>query len=409
MKKARRESKRQTPLFAYRTAREFVPAYKRQDENKYRHDTFYFRGGSSRLADLENAVAKLTGVDKGHLALTTSGMSAFITALDTAALTRGDVVIHGTVEYGQIYNYLNIDLRERGVIPIEVNVGDSSALASVLKQTVARYSKERIKVIFLETVGNGPDMPVLDIERFLSLPILRKIDPLILVDNTLPTSSIISLAPYLKRSPLKVVALESATKFYLFNQDLGGILFTYRDDLLQKLLTKRKRSGATPGPSLIERFEQLLPRTKTQFDRRNTLTMQNTKFLAEACNETQGSDNVFTVGYPTLPQHDNRTYVQKKYRDGIAPVFFISTLKNSFCTTEELFYALEEEGAFKGTFIAESFGFERTSVSYSPRCGGYIRVAGGLESVKGIGKIAKQLQRTLSAVYERPAGAARRK
>jgi len=315
--------------FIYPNTHDFVKAMQRQNENNYREDNFYFRGGFKRLMDLEVKITKLLGLDGGRLALTTAGMSAVVTALEIAALSTGDVVIHGKAEYGQIDYYISENLKERGVVPILVNFGDLNEI----KKTLEKYGN-KVKVIFAETVGNGPTMPVLDLKGFFNLEILKKIDPLIILDNTLPTNSIIQLGALLKNVPLKVIGLESATKFYLFNKDLGGILFTFSDDIFLRLLKRRTRTGATPGPSLVKTFEGSIPQSKEEFDRDNKQTVRNTLSLARAASEAKGSGTKFEISYPNLPGHPNYDYVKNNYSDGIAIAFFITASKNSGLTSE---------------------------------------------------------------------------
>lgn len=245
--------------FAFPTAQAYVQGMLRQDSNCYSDDYFYFRGGSSHLTECEADIATLAGIEEGRLILTTSGMSAVTTALDIAALTADDVIVHGITQYGQIHDYISLDLQERRVLPVAVDAGDIDAIDKKLKSLATK----KVKVIFLETVGNGPDMNVLDIKKFLSLPILKKLDPLIIFDNTLSTDSVIRLATLIKNSPLRIIGLESATKFYLLNQDLGGILYSFNDSLLQQLMKRRKRLGTTPGPSLIKAFKALTPHSKS--------------------------------------------------------------------------------------------------------------------------------------------------
>jgi hypothetical protein len=238
-------------------------------------------------------------------------------------------------------------------------------------------------------------MPALDIKKFLNLGILQQINPLIILDNTLSTNSVIPLAKYIKTSNLKIIGLESATKFYLLNLDLGGFFFTYDNELFQQLLKKRKRIGATPGPSLIKTFFALLPKSKVQFDRDNKLIMRNTHLLAEACSQTITKEKIFTVGHPNLKNHPNYNYVQKNFPLGSVPVFFITPIGNSL-TSEEIFYQLEDEGAFEDMIITESFAFDKTGVSHCTRYGGYVRVAGGMESAQQIKKLANRLKKALT-------------
>ncbi|MBI2036347.1 aminotransferase class I/II-fold pyridoxal phosphate-dependent enzyme [Candidatus Microgenomates bacterium] len=365
-------------LFSYPTARAFVTGMKKQSLGDYKNIKSYFRSGFPQLADIETQVAKLLNVEEKQgesLLLTNSGMSAVATALDIAHLSKDDIIIHGQVEYSKIYDYINEDLPKREVIPVEVDVADISAIDKALK----KYPQ--VRVVFLETVGNGPSMPVLDIEKFFKLKSLRRANPLIIIDNTLPTDSLLPLLPYLrKNSDLTIIAVQSATKFYLRNEDTGGMLYVVSRQLRDTLVVKRTRIGATPGPALVELFRKTLA-GKKQFDYEIQTFVRNTGLLAYACKEADGAGKKFLVGYPNLP----------RFPKGIAPVFFLTPGTKTTMSAEDLFYKLEKEGAFADMIITESFGFKKTGVSHSARLGGYIRIGGGLEPRQKIVEIGKRL------------------
>lgn len=384
--------------FAYPDTHSFVQAFARGGKNdytKFKTDRFYFRNGSYSLAVEEQKIQKL--VEAENVLLTTSGMSSVITALEIANLTSGDIVIHGSSEYGQSFDYISVDLAEKNIKSIKTDTGNITNIGNTIKQTLVSNPKEKIKVIFFETVGNGPEIPVLDIEKFLSLKILQDIDPLIIFDNTFPTNSTVQLARIIKKSNLKIIGLESATKFYLLNQDLGGILFTFNEDLFQKLLQKRKRIGATPGPSQISAYSQLLTINKNEFDENNRKTMRNTFRLARTCSQAASVGSKFSIKYPNLPNHPNFVYVQKNYSNGIAPVFFLTSLDPNL-NSEQLFYLLEKHHAFDDIILSESFGFNTTTALQTERDGGYIRIAGGLEEDKQIAKIGNQIKNALDLI-----------
>lgn len=370
-------------LFSYPNARAFVKGMAKQSLGNYRKIKSYFRSGFPQLANIETQVAKLLSIEEKHgesLLLTNSGMSAVVTALDLASLTKGDVIIHGQIEYSKIYDYINEDLPKRGVIPIEVDAGDISEIDKALKQ------QGRVRVIFLETVGNGPSMPVLDIKKFLNLKSLRQTNPLVIIDNTLPTDSVVPLMPHLRENfDLTIIGVQSATKFYLRNEDTGGIIYVVSKKLRGELIAKRTRIGTTPGPALVKLFERTLA-NKKQFDQEIQTFVRNTNLLVQACQDATGAGVKFAVGYPNL----------LKYPNGIAPVFFLTPEDNTQIKTKDLFCKLESEGAFTDMIITESFGFEKTGVSHSTRFGGYIRIAGGLETENETIKLAGRLSQALS-------------
>lgn len=365
-------------LFSYPNARSFVKGQEKQSLGDYRKIKSYFRSGFPELASLERRLAELVNIEEKEeerVLLTNSGMSAVATALDMANLGKGDIIVHGQIEYSKIYDYINEDLRRKGVSPLEIDASDISAIDKTLKQ------QGRVRAVLFETVANGPSMPVLDIKRFLELKSLREINPLVIIDNTLPTDSTIPLTKLMRENrELSIIALQSATKFYLRNEDTGGILYVVSNELRDALIKKRTKVGSTPGPALVKLWEQTMA-GKKQFDKEMQTFMRNTSLLAKYCTKVAGSGRKFKASYPTLP---------------IAPVLFLTPVPNANITSEEMFYELAEKGAFKDMIITESFGFGKTGVSHSKRLGGYIRIAGGLETENETTKLARRLSQALS-------------
>jgi cystathionine beta-lyase/cystathionine gamma-synthase len=115
----------------------------------------YDRYNYPELVEREEKVAKLTGAKE--VLLYNDGMAAITSALDSLFLDSGDIVLYSPAVYGKSAEYID-GLQHRGVKCIQVNTGDAMAL----EKSVRQYKP---KAIFTETVGNAPDMPVVDLEN----------------------------------------------------------------------------------------------------------------------------------------------------------------------------------------------------------------------------------------------------
>ena len=262
-----------SPGFAALDVETFGKVLQAKENFEYGQHEMYFRDGFPALYELESHVAMLVGADKGRVLLTNTGMSALYTAIEAASPSKGDLVVHNFQGYSQTEWLVTEKLTDRGVNHVSVDTGSLSDIEDALK----KYSP---KIVLFETVVNGPLMSVLDVERFLSLPVLQELDPLVILDNTFPTGSNLPLAEMLQRTDLKVIGVESATKSYALNQELGGVLFTYNEFCLQSLLKNRRGIGTILGPSAVETIRAVVPKTKEQFDCEHRLATQNTFLLA---------------------------------------------------------------------------------------------------------------------------------
>ena len=378
---------RRAPPFAFASFEAYDQALKQKNGYQYDKDQLYHRDGFPALWQLEQQIAGLVGADGDHVLLTTSGMSAVTSAIELSAPTRDDVVLHSSQGYSETIGYITEDLRERGIRPKAVDAGSINNIARALQI-------HRPKLTVLETGTNAPEMWLLEVERFLELQVLHEVDPWIVLDNTLPTNSHLPLAELIRNSSLKILGVESATKSYALNQDLGGIVFTYHPIALEKIHKKRRRVGAAPGPSLVEKLKGVIPPDKEQFDRENRTIAYNTLQLAIACFQATGSGEKFVVSHPNLPGHPNYDYAQRRYPNGVTPVFFIQP---SDITLSERMIAesFEHNGITENCYIAQSFGFDKTGLLYQR---GYVRVAGGLENPSQVATLQEQFSQALSSL-----------
>ncbi len=396
---ARHELTPRRPRFSYPSMDGFNGAYDAKDRYLYSNHELYPRDGFPSLAKVEDHIAELVGIEQGHVLLTTSGMSAIVTAIEIAHPTTGDVILHGFESYSKSGEYIKEDLVERGVRPVAVSIQEFDRIEAALQ-------KHRPKIIFFETVSNGTEMEVLDIERFLELPILHEVNPLIILDNTLPTSSHLPLAELIKESGLRIIGVESGTKSYAMNQDLAGIVYTYDEELLRELHRKRRR-GDSPSASLVATLAGVIPPTKEQFDRENRLIAHNTAQLAKAAWEAV-DPSLLLVTHHWLLNHPQQELAERLYPDGAASVFFISPMRhwdNADVSVEDTARVIVDEFISHGLepdrdfYIAQSFGFNKTGISIVPR--GYVRIAGGLETTEQLAVVEQSLVEGLKKALQR--------
>lgn len=383
---------RRVPNFSYPSIVALQEGISAKDAYRYDKHDLYPRDGFSSLARLERHLAQLVGVDDdGYILLTTTGMSAIVTAIETANPTKGDVIVHGFQSYSKSREYIEEDLQPRGIKPVGVRISNLDAVASAI-------NVHRPKVVFFETVSNGTEAEILDIEGFLRLPILKEVNPRIVLDNTLPTDSNLPLAHLIKQTDLKIIGVESGTKSYALNQDLAGIIYTYDRDLFKKLQRKRRR-GDSPGQSLVKTLEGVIPPTKEQFDRENRTIASNTAALALACWGATDSRKIMIVHHG-LPDHPQSSLANALYPSGASPVFFILSQpqwqgSENDVSIETIAKALETSLLANGLlpnkdfYFAQSFGFNKIGISVVPDS--YIRIAGGLETSEQLEKMKRAL------------------
>lgn len=388
---AKQELLPRVPNFSYLSLDAFREGIAAKDAYLYDKHNLYPRDGFSSLARLEKHLAQLVGLDDGHVLLTTTGMSAIVTAIEIENLTKGDVIVHGFQSYSKSREYIEKDLRPRGILSIGVRISNLDTIASAI-------NAHRPKVVFFETVSNGTEAEILDIEGFLKLPVLREANPVIVLDNTLPTDSNLPLAHLIKQTDLRIVGVESGTKSYALNQDLAGIIYTYDRDLFKKLQGKRRR-GDSPGLSLVKTLEGVIPPTKEQFDRENRTIAKNTAALALACWNAADSKRIMIVHHG-LPDHPQSNLANALYPNGASPVFFILSQpqwqgSENDVSVEAIARTLETVLLANGLlsdkdfYFAQSFGFNKTGISVVPDS--YIRIAGGLETPEQLEKIKRVL------------------
>ncbi len=310
----------------------------------------YPRGGTAELGLLEKKVANIFNF-QGSVVVFSYGMSGVVAALESERPTKDTVVMHGANEYSNNKKYIEGTLAERGVKTITAESYSLDYLEKLIKD-------EHPNIIFLETVANGPEIPVLDVEGFFKLQVLKELNPLIILDNTL-AAGIISPQEILKEG-FRVIGVESGLKFYTKHRGSFGFIYTNDSDLANRLKEYRKRAGTAPDlyQTLLVN-ERLIGRW--ELFQRNRRIFSNAKLQAELCTEAEDPESAFSVSYPNLPNHPNFSLASAKFPDGAAPLFFIKPRKgkNQFDIAEAL---LENPVVKEECAIIESFGYDFTAI-----------------------------------------------
>lgn len=363
-----------------------------QAKRDQREADLYLRDGSRKLFQLERDTAEMLGIRHGNLLLYNTGMSAVLDALEIMRPTAGTKILKNRQHYSQAGNYISDELRSRGVFIVET---DLSEIGNINRALQTRNPE----IVFFETVTNGSEMATLDIEEFLRLPLLQDLDPLIILDNTLPSSTGLPLGEIMATSGRKIIGVESGTKYIGLNTEMCGMAYTYNEDLLLRLRKRRQRTGSLLSASAVETIRDCMPTTEESYHVRNRTIFKHTLRLALACSASPGDGDKFLVAHPNLATHPNSQYANSRCPDGISPVFCIRPVT---LTDEEKHYQIAD-ALWKSPVIAslcelgQSFGFTRTRIwpdDNSP----YVRISGGIYSEEEQAELDEAFYKVLSSV-----------
>lgn len=335
----------------------------------------YPRDGTVELARLEAKYAEFVGLSEGSLLLYNSGMSAVVEAIESGYPTKDDVVAHASQLYSQSTRYISEQLRKRGVRTVVFDAGSVEEIDTTIK-------KYRPKIVFLETVTNAPDMSVLDLEEFLRLESIEDVAPLIILDNTVPTPSVLPLILAIGATDRKILVVESGTKSYGLNRELVGLVYGVDKELMESLRERRRTTGSLLSNSAIETIDGDSFATKDEFDERNRRGVVNTLALARAANEATRGSSRFLVSHPNLESHTNFEYVRTKFPEGCSLVFFIQCLDDmdQFQLTEALW---DSALIRRHCELGQSFAFDKTRV-WPDANFPTVRISGGAERPEDI-------------------------
>ncbi len=364
------------------------------DRKKWEHEPrgegeyVYLRDDFKELVELEGRLSRLIGIHQDKVVAFATGMTAITTIVEMEAPATGDLVMYGNDTYGRVRRYL-VELERRGVKPGGVDTLDTEA--------VGRYvDKFRPKIIALETVANGPNGPVLDLDAFFSLRALSDegYRPLIILDNTGATPTLIPPTALL-RNDLRVVVVEAGMKFYTGNGESLGLAYSNDKKLLWDLREERRTRGGAASLYQVRALNEIISFSKAEFDERNRTVMRNNMIVARACYAAQGDGSVFTVWHPNLPDHPNSAYANAHFPKGAAPFFHIQVTDPAAVSRDDIAMALGKvPEVVEGRLFGHSFGGPETRLlpEYLQQ---NIRVSAGIESGWEIRNLASNIRRAL--------------
>ncbi len=356
----------------------------------------YPRDSYRSLLTLERPVAKLVGVSTDNLLLYANGMSAVISAIESASPKAGTVLLHGTAMYSRTLKYINGPLNGRGVVPVAVDSGNICAIEKAVEE-------HKPDIIIFEIVANGPGVPVLDIKRLLAAQHVKERRPRIILDNTVAGPSVMPSSSLLGHNgDNDLVVVESGTKFYTRNRELCGILYTHNRDLIRTLFDARITNGTAPSISTAATINGSIPASRSRFDSNNLRACRNALTLARACHRAQQENPSLMVHHPNLPNHSNKQLADQLAPEGITPIFCIahsgfdgaSAKHDAYELTDLIF---RERGVKENFGITQSFGFDASQI-YPYSSFPVIRISAGTESQKKIEPMAYALYRALARV-----------
>ncbi len=378
------EIKTRVPFFANIEAVKAAQLAKKEQ----READLYPRDGSKELFRLERSIAEMLRVNPGNLLLYNTGMSAVVDALEVTRPTVGTKILRGTQHYSQAGNYITDELRSRQVSVLQT---EPNSMADISAALISR----RPDIVFFETVTNGSEMAVLDIEKFLRLQVLQDLNPVIILDNTLPSSTAVPLGAIMAASDRRIIGIESGTKYIGLNGEMCGIAYTYNSDLLLGLRKRRQRTGSLLSVSAVETIRDYMPKTAEDYHQRNGIIFRHTLRLAKACSDSPINGKEYIITHPNLPPHVDHQTADAYSVNGVTPVFFIQPM-----TFEEGHYKIAES-LWQNPVISslcelgQSFGFDRSRI-WPDDSSATLRISGGIYSEAEQAELDKAFYEALS-------------
>lgn len=379
----------------------FVPNFGSSEELTQGHqkkadfcqDTSYYpRDGSPELGALEGRLALLNGVEREQLVAYGFGMQAVTDAIDVGAYhnSKSPTIVAGNGMYTQNRKYVLGEYAERRGSSVKFSAtGDSEDFCRSI-DTV------RPDLIIAETISNAPTTEVLDVDALLDTVRSFDVQPVIILDNTLPLSTGLDLSDKFLPTD-NVIVVESGTKSALRNGSGLGIAHTENEELLFRLRDYRRTRGTIIEPKHAEEKLDLIVEDREAYDERNKRVFRNTAAIAQlifAANEagapTRSWGRHLNISHPGLPNHANHEYYTEQYPDHGSPVIYVQTADKEV-TKEGLTDAFyEHPGVSEHMAIRQSFGFDLAGIQHDRFDGMVrtIRIAGGAETdVEALGSL----------------------
>ena len=366
---------------------ETVPCFESVSELRYALDQkalytatidLYPRNGTRLLGETEARMAELARAEEGTLLLCASGMAAVVAAVESVAKPSA-VIACAEQSYSQTAAYIENLTPQSGRKVVRFDASCDTSIERVLQ-------KYRPDVVLAETVGNGPDMPVLNVKALLDLSDVYGLDPAIVLDNTLPLSTAMDIGR-LVCAERKVVVVESGTKSYTFNNELCGIIHTKHQGLLENLQKRRRMLGFGPNVAGVEKIAELLPDSLEEFDVRNNQIFSATADIATACQSVEKPRGAYVTCHPTLQA------ARALLRHAVSPVLYLQCTGgiDQFELTEQLWSnpVIQEQAQ-----LGQSFGFDHVRILPDANFPA-VRIAGGASTTP---ELVSAVRETLSTL-----------
>lgn len=330
-------------------SQEIVPSYSSVSEyeeelikrGNFGDSDFYPRDGRRLLTELEAKAAQLAGMDADELILSVSGMSAVVSAVESLQLYRGQAaqkIAAAKCMYGQTRAYV----AQQEMLGREVVYFDSSNSEEIER----KLTDFRPDIVVSETVGNGPGVPVLNVESILR--ICREVKAGLVLDNTLPLSTGLPLSETISDED-EVLVVESGTKSYTYNKEMLGVTYSKNSELLRTVRTYRRNRGFVPAIGQLERIQQLLP-DEASFHEHNQSLFRNNEAVAKHLYAATADNSGIKVSHPKLPG---------VRCEGESPLLYVSCpVGEQFEVAERL---MREKEVRELAGVGQSFGFKDTT------------------------------------------------
>lgn len=201
--------------------------------------TAYARYFYQEEKEWEVRLATYTGADGA--ALFNSGMAAITTIARTLDFRSWDKLIISNCLYSQTSEFFRL-LRDEEGIDVEFYGPTDEAFYQAA-------SGSDVKLIFTEVIGNGFNMPVVDLQRLMCA--IERNKAILVVDNTFLTPALYHVMPLAFAMDVKerVIGVESGTKYYQLGADEITLGLAYGPkDLIQKIRERRAILGTYLQP-----------------------------------------------------------------------------------------------------------------------------------------------------------------
>ncbi len=233
----------------------------------------------TRLA-LERQLASLEGAR--FASAFASGMAA--TSAVLGLLSAGDHAVVSDDLYGGTYRLFSRVLERYGIAFTYVDMSDLPAVRAAMTPAT--------KMFWVET----PTNPLLRIVDIAAIAALRRLEQLVVVDNTFAT-------PYFQQ-PLALgaqIVVHSTTKYIGGHSDVvGGVAITDDPELHERIKFQQNAVGGVPGP--IDAW--LTMRGAKTLALRMREHARNAQAVAEFLESRDDVARVYYPGLPSHPQHE---------------------------------------------------------------------------------------------------------